>query len=222
MRDKQKTADVAGDQVLHDETADDSAAGSAEEAGSVSAGDAPAVDDREDLAVAEEPATEDDAKARELEELQDRHLRLAAEFENYRKRTRRELAETRRRAQADLVAMILDVLDDLTRVSELPGDATLESLLEGVQLVEANMKKALGDAGLRRIEAAGARFDPNLHEALTTRPTEDPEEDDRISEVFREGYTFEDILVRPSRVVVNQFAPQGTDPRAEGRRPDDS
>ncbi len=154
-----------------------------------------------------------------------RHLRLAAEFENYRKRTRRELGEARRRAQADLVAGVLDVLDDLTRVAHLPGDTTVEALIQGVQLVEAKMKKELGDAGLRRIEAAGARFDPNLHEALATRPTEDAAEEGTVSDVLLEGYTFDDILVRPSRVAVKKFTPaenaESEEPARE-RGPDES
>ncbi len=155
---------------------------------------------------AEEPPEAEDGLVQELQERQDRHLRLAAEFENYRKRTRRELAEMRVRAQADLVRRLLEVLDDLGRVAEATPDATVESLQEGIALVELKMRRELDDAGLARIEAAGKPFDPNLHEAIVTRPVSEPEEDDLVSRVFLEGYTFGPILVRPARVEVSKYA----------------
>lgn len=162
--------------------------------------------EHEGLVVAEEPPKAEDGLVQELQELQDRHLRLAAEFENYRKRTRRELAEMRLRAQAELVQCLLEVLDDLGRVAEATPDATVESLQEGIALVELKMRRELDDAGLARIEAAGKRFDPNLHEAIVTRPVSEPEEDDLVSRVFLEGYTFGPILVRPARVEVSKYA----------------
>jgi len=174
--------------------------------------------------VAEEPPAED-GLLQDLEELQDRHLRLAAEFENYRKRTRRELVEMRRRSQADLVAGLLDVLDDLTRVAHAAPaipDATVQSLMDGVRLVEAKMRKALGDAGLTRIEAAGQPFDPNLHEALATRPTTDPREDDLVCNVIVDGYMFDEILVRPARVQVAKYGPPSSPPEDEAVEGDDA
>ncbi|MEE8595077.1 MAG: nucleotide exchange factor GrpE [Gemmatimonadota bacterium] len=171
--------------------------------------------------VAEEPPAED-GLLQDLEALQDRHLRLAAEFENYRKRTRRELAEMRRRSQADLVAGLLDVLDDLTRVAHAAPDATVQSLMDGVGLVEAKMRKALGDAGLRRIEAAGQPFDPNIHEALATRPTTDPRQDDIVCNVIVDGYMFDDILVRPARVQVAKYGLPSSPPGEETVEGDDA
>ena len=185
--------------------------------------------EHEELRVAEESVAEEspteDGLLQDLEELQDRHLRLAAEFENYRKRTRRELAEMRRRSQADLVAGLLDVLDDLTRVAHAAPaapDATVQSLMDGVGLVEAKMRKALGDAGLTRIEAAGQPFDPNLHEALATRPTTDPREDDIVCDVIVDGYTFDEILVRPARVQVTKYGPPSSPTQEEAVEGDDA
>ena len=172
--------------------------------------------EHEGLVAAEEPPEPQDGLVQELQELQDRHLRLAAEFENYRKRTRRELAEMRVRAQADLVRRLLEVLDDLGRVAEATPDATVESLQEGIALVELKMRRELDDAGLARIEAAGKLFDPNLHEAVVTRPVSEPEEDDLVSRVFLEGYTFGPVLVRPARVEVNKYASAPGEETAEG------
>lgn len=144
----------------------------------------------------------------ELEELRDRHLRLAAEFDNYRKRTRQELLKTRELGRADLAGRLLEALDDLRRIAEPPGEAaSVEALLEGVSLVERKLLKELGDAGLEPIDAEGKRFDPNEHEALSSVPTADPEEDQVVADVFVPGYRFGDRLLRPARVAVKTYQP---------------
>ncbi len=144
---------------------------------------------------------------RELEELRDRHLRLAAEFDNYRRRTRQELRQGRSAAQADLASRLLEVLDDLSRVAETPCDATTtEALHEGVGLVERKLMKVLTDAGMEAIQPEGEPFDPNLHEALLMTPTDEPEKDDRVAQVLLTGYKFGDRLLRPARVAVFQLA----------------
>ncbi len=141
----------------------------------------------------------------ELEELRDRHLRLAAEFENYRKRTRKEMAETRERAQAALAERLLDALDDLERFLDQPADETsAASLREGVGMVRDKLWKELGEAGLERMDARGDPFDPELHDALLTRPVEDPGDEGLVSEVLMNGYVFGDRVLRPARVEVTR------------------
>lgn len=183
----------------------------------------PDVAEAEDLAAARAPdeVAEEAARApadaiteqireelRELEELRDRHLRLAAEFDNYKRRTRRELLEGHQAAQAALAAQLLDALDDLTRVADTPADSTTtEALHEGVALVERKLIKALSDAGMEMIDPLGERFDPNVHEALFAAQTDDPEQDDLISQVVVIGYKFGDRLLRPARVGVFQYDP---------------
>lgn len=147
----------------------------------------------------------------ELDELRDRHLRLAAEFENYRKRTRREMTEARERGQAALAERLLDALDDLERFLETPADeTTAASLREGVEMVRDKLWKELSEAGLERMEPRGDRFDPELHDALLTRPVEDRDEGGRVSEVLMNGYTFGDRVLRPARVEVTKHE-GGTD-----------
>ncbi|MFB6240400.1 MAG: nucleotide exchange factor GrpE [Gemmatimonadota bacterium] len=143
----------------------------------------------------------------ELEELRDKHLRLAAEFDNYRKRTRREISSQQERAKAELAGRLLDVLDDLRRFNDAARDegTDVDSLREGMELVERKLRKELGDAGLSPIEAAGEKFDPKLHEALTTTPVEDPDKDGYISQVLVDGYTFGEQLLRPARVEVMKY-----------------
>lgn len=158
----------------------------------------------------------------ELDELRDRHLRLAAEFENFRKRTRREMAEARERAQADLAGRLLDALDDLERVLESPADSTsAEALHEGIEMVHRKIRKELGEAGLSKMDARGERFDPEYHEALLTTPVDDPEDADMISRVLINGYTFGDRVLRPARVAVTKYAEAADGAASENPDEDD-
>ena len=143
----------------------------------------------------------------ELDELRERHLRLAAEFENYRKRTRRELGDARERGQAELAGRLLDALDDLDRLVEtLEEGASEETLEEGVEMVRRKLWKELSEAGLERIEAEGEPFDPEVHDGLLTSSTDDPDEDGRVSRVLIQGYRFGDRVLRPARVEVKKHA----------------
>ncbi len=158
-----------------------------------------------------EPAAEDGTEIlkEELAALEDRHLRLAAEFDNFRKRTLRERAEQTERAQAELVKSLLESLDDLARVSELGStDHDAAAILEGVRLVELKLRRALESFGLKPIEAVGQAFNPEVHEALITVPTEAPEEDEIVSQEVGKGYLFKDTLLRPSLVQVKKYDPE--------------
>lgn len=158
--------------------------------------------DVEDVDGGEEVSTEVHELREELESLNDRHLRLAAEFDNYRKRNRRDREVMATRLQADLVGSLLDVLDDLQRVAEGAEGVEAEAVLEGVRLVEKKFMTVLEGAGVTPVDAAEARFDPEVMEALGMVPTEDPEQDGRVADVFQKGYRLRDQLVRPARVRV--------------------
>lgn len=143
---------------------------------------------------------------RELEEQRDKYLRLAAEFDNFRRRTQRERTESGARAQADLVKALLDTLDDLQRFGQVdPASATAASVIEGVTMVERKLHKTLTAAGLEAVDPVGQPFDPNRHEAVATAPADSPEEDDTVAQVFQLGYVFGSQLLRPARVVVKQW-----------------
>ncbi len=145
----------------------------------------------------------------EMAALEDRHLRLAAEFDNFRKRTQRERAAQTERAQAELVKGLLESLDDLRRVSELGStDHDAAAILEGVRLVELKLNRALQGFGLKPIDAVGQAFNPEVHDALITVPTEAPEEDEIVSQEVGKGYLFKDILLRPSLVQVKKYDPE--------------
>jgi molecular chaperone GrpE len=139
----------------------------------------------------------------EVDVWRDRHLRLAAEYDNFRKRTTKERAEVWSRAQAELVSRLADALDDLSRFAHIdPAEIDSKTLHDGVDLVERKVWKELEAAGVTRIDQAGVPFDPNVHEAVTTRAATKPEEDHTVGQVVQPGYKMGDTLLRPARVVV--------------------
>lgn len=145
----------------------------------------------------------EDAAAGEFEELNDRHLRLVAEFNNYRRRTEQERLGAWARAQADIVEKFLDVLDDLNRVAQLDlSNATVEAIMEGVDLVERKFIRVLEDSGAEVIDPAGQAFDPERMEAMMRLPAETDDQDDQVAQVFQKGYSLKGVLVRPARVSV--------------------
>jgi len=143
----------------------------------------------------------------EVAELKDRHLRLAAEFDNYRKRATRERAELSDRAQASFVAKLLDVLDDMDRLVASDPATPLPTLREGLSAVDRKLSKVLEDAGVERIDPTGAPFDPSQHEAVSTVASPDRSRDQQVSATFQPGYRFKGVLVRPARVQV--YSDQG-------------
>ncbi|MGH7443274.1 MAG: nucleotide exchange factor GrpE [Longimicrobiales bacterium] len=160
-------------------------------------------DDDDVPGTAAEPQLED--LQRELSTLNDRHLRLAAEFDNYRKRTERERADLYARAQGELVRRLLDGLDDLERVADHAETSSAKLLLEGVQLVEKKMLHSLAAAGLEMVDPAGEPFDPASMEAVGVVITDDPDADGLVADVFQKGYRFAGSLIRPARVRVYQY-----------------
>lgn len=152
------------------------------------------------------PPDEDVEPEEELEILRDRHLRLAAEFDNYRRRTRREMLEVGEAARADLASRLLEIIDDLTRVAEAPCDPEQhQAMHDGVGLIARKLLKTLGDVGMEPVDPLGEKFDPNYHEALVLTPTEDPEQDELVSQVMLTGYRLADRLLRPAQVAVYRY-----------------
>lgn len=148
--------------------------------------------------------TEIVALREEFEALNDRHLRLAAEFNNFRRRSEQERLSAWSRAQADLVAKFLDVLDDLHRVAQLDlGNATVEGIMEGIDLVERKFVKMLEDTGVEMIDPTGQPFDPEVMEAMMRVPTTEEAPDGTVAQVFQKGYALKGVLVRPARVSVH-------------------
>jgi molecular chaperone GrpE len=136
----------------------------------------------------------------------ERYLRLAAEYDNYRKRSAKERQDAGARAQADLVRELVEALDDVARFAHIdPTTTDASTVVQGVDMVEKKLLKALGAAGLEIINPVGETFDPALHEAVATEPTSAREDDHVVSRVYQPGYLFKSQLLRPAHVVVKQW-----------------
>ena len=207
-RKNRKAATDPIDEVSADARSDDGASG----------GQAAAMDDTETAAgtgahggaLLEPPEEAVRRLEAELEGMKDRHLRVVAEYDNFRKRTSRERTETWKRAQADVVSQLLDALDDLGRVADLDAKTTSAGdVIRGVELVERKLLRELESAGLERVGELGESFDPHIHEAVGSLPAESPEHDHTVGSVLQTGYRFGGTLLRPARVQVKMWQGDG-------------
>jgi len=131
---------------------------------------------------------------------EDKLLRMAAEFENYKKRTRREWDLLQKKATADLLNDLLSVLDDFERAFDATGE-TGDHFFSGIKMIHARFVEILGRAGLSEIEALGRPFDPQFHEAMGEAES-DGTEDGCVVNVVQKGYMVRDQLLRPARVII--------------------
>jgi molecular chaperone GrpE len=150
--------------------------------------------------VEEEPADEGTPPASGAPQHDEAYLRLAADFDNYRKRVARDQAELFSRANEHLLNELLPVLDDLERALEAASQHEEAKLEEGVELVHRSLSSLLARHGLTEIETEGA-FDPHVHEALLAQPADGAEEGS-VLQVLQKGYRLGDRVLRPARVIV--------------------
>ena len=146
-----------------------------------------------------------EGKIAELEsavaEAKDRYLRTAADFDNFKKRSRQQQLETIQHASADLIARLLPALDDLHSALDHKPAGVDESWVKGLELSVRKLEEALSAHGLEPIHAVGAPFDPKLHEAIGSEESaEHP--DDTVTSELRRGYRIRDRVVRPALVKV--------------------
>ena len=167
--------------------------------------DTPEPDDADravDAAVAPEPEPEEtplQKAERERDEYLDLAQRTRAELDNFRKRAARDAAQAGDRAKANLVRELLPVLDNLERALGSAGEAE-QHLAEGVRMVHAQLVAALEREGIHQFDPAGEAFDPECHEALSTR---EDGESGRVLDVVEKGYRLNGTVLRPARVVVS-------------------
>jgi molecular chaperone GrpE len=153
----------------------------------------------------EEPRVEAEVEEQQPEQ-DDRLLRLAADFENYKKRAAREREEYVAHANERLVKDLLPILDDLERALAAAEQHQEAQLEEGVRLVHRSLAQLLQRNGVKEIATEG-KFDPHVHEALLSQPSE--AEEGSVLDVVQKGYTLADRVVRPARVVI--AGPQESD-----------
>jgi molecular chaperone GrpE len=152
-----------------------------------------------------ELSTRDDWR-RQVNEQRDKHLRLAAEYDNFRKRAVRERQEAGWRAQGEMVRGLIEALDDLSRFAHVdPATVDSSTVVQGADMVEKKMLKSLAGHGLEVVDPLDHPFDPKVHEAVGTEPALSPEDDHMVGKVYQRGYVFNGQLLRPARVVVKQW-----------------
>jgi molecular chaperone GrpE len=161
----------------------------------------------------DEPRVEQEEQAEDVESgedrlaaLEDRLLRTAADFDNYKKRAAREREEYVRLANERLVKELLPILDDLERALAAVREHEEATVEEGVRLVHRSLASLLERNGVKEIETNG-KFDPHVHEALLSQPSE--AEEGSVIDVVQKGYTLGDRVVRPARVVIAAAPPEG-------------
>jgi molecular chaperone GrpE len=142
----------------------------------------------------------------------DRLLRLAADFENYKKRAARERQEYVQLANERLIAELIPILDDLERALDAAEEHQEAQLEEGVELVHRSLAALLAHHGVRPIETDG-KFDPHVHEALLSQPSE--AEEGSVIDVVQKGYKLGERVVRPARVVVAAAPPAQEEPAGD-------
>ena len=137
---------------------------------------------------------------KECKVLQDKALRSAAEFDNFRKRSRKEWDLLKQQAKADVILEVLNVVDDFERAFSVVGDRD-DDFVQGIRLIHNNLVTTLEKIGVQRIEALHALFDPNFHMAVAQVDSKDVESG-YVVEVAQQGYLLDDVVIRPARVVI--------------------
>ena len=143
-----------------------------------------------------------------LSEQRDKYLRLAADYDNYRKRAVRDREGAENHGRSTVIRGLLEALDDLARFAHLDAAKTdAATVVSGAAMVEQKLLKSLAGHGLEPINpAVGVRFDPNDHEAVSTAAAASAKEDHTVAQVYQVGYRLAGQLLRPARVVVKQWA----------------
>ncbi|WP_199134326.1 nucleotide exchange factor GrpE [Pedobacter sp. ASV17] len=151
---------------------------------------------------AEELSAEDKLK-QEVAELNDKYLRLFAEFDNFKRRTQKERVELLQTAGKDVVVSLLPVLDDFERAIKATENTTeVAPVREGIVLVQTKLKSILNQKGLKEIESINTEFNTDLHEAITQIPSPTEEQKGKVIDELEKGYTLNDKVVRFAKVVV--------------------
>ena len=138
-------------------------------------------------------------------ELQDKYLRLSAEFDNYRKRTHKEKSEMIKTASDDLLKKIIPVVDDFERgLAAVNNSVDLEAIKQGMNLIYGRFKEFLQQQGIREIESINQEFNTDFHEAVTKIPVTDENLKGKVVDVVEKGYFLHDKVIRYPKVVIGE------------------
>jgi molecular chaperone GrpE len=163
-----------------------------------------ATDEEQDMAAELEEARN------KLQESEEKTLRLAADFENTKKRLERERDISLKYAEENVLKELLPGIDNIERALDQAKDAdNIDSLLQGVELTRDGLLATLEKFGVKAIESVGEPFDPNLHEALAMEETDEMDPNTVLRE-FQKGYFYKDRLLRPAKVIVSKSRESGS------------
>jgi molecular chaperone GrpE len=141
----------------------------------------------------------------EVQELKDKYLRQAAEFENFRKRTARERIETIQTAGKEVITSLLEVLDDCDRAEkQMQSSDDVKTIKEGVQLIFNKLRHTLQARGVKPMQAIGTEFNPDQHEAITEIPAPSEDLKGKVVDEVEKGYYLNDKIIRFAKVVVGK------------------
>ena len=169
-----------------------------------SGNEVPSHDDEKDLATALQEATD------KLQESEEKVLRLAADFENTKKRLERERDTSLKYAEENVLKELLPGIDNIERAMDQAQEANnIESLLEGVELTRDGLLATLEKFGVTAIKSVGEPFDPNMHEAIAMEETDELEPNFILRE-FQKGYLYKERLLRPAKVIVSKSPGAGS------------
>jgi molecular chaperone GrpE len=141
----------------------------------------------------------------EIQELKDKYLRQAAEFDNFRRRSARERIELIQTAGKEVIGSLLEILDDCDRAEkQLQNSSDIKAVSEGVQLVFNKLRSTLQAKGLKAMNSIGTEFNPDIHEAITEIPAPSEEMKGKVLDELEKGYYLNDKLIRYSKVVVGK------------------
>lgn len=153
---------------------------------------------------AEEISTEENLQ-KQVDEANDKYARLFAEFDNYKKRTSRERVELIQSAGKEVIAKLLPVLDDFDRaLASMENTTNVESVKEGIDLVNNKFRKTLEQQGLKEMDVLGQPFDAEYQEAITTTPAPSEDLKNKVVDVVEKGYFLNDKVIRFAKVIIGQ------------------
>jgi len=170
------------------------------------------IEEKEEVAAEQEEVkedvpeqTEEEKAVEKVKEINDKYLRLSAEYDNYRRRTLKEKMELTKTAGESTLLALLPVIDDVDRALAHIDDAQdVEALKEGIKLIHSKFNDFLGQQGMKEIEAKEKAFDTDLHEAVTKIPAPTEEMKGKVIDCIEKGYTLHEKVVRFSKVVVGE------------------
>lgn len=205
---KKKTSDQHDSEPKdHSEKTDNQENSEAKETAAPESGDEgqPQIETESGQSPSEKPAAEEKSPEEKLAEMQDRYLRISAEFDNYRRRTLREKMELSKYAAENLLLSILPLMDDFERaLSHIGTGSECTAVKEGIDLIYGKFVEFLKQNGIKEIESLNCPFNVDLHDAVAKVQVEEEEQKGRIVDVIQKGYYLQDKILRHSKVVIGE------------------